>query len=288
MISLGRLLALQQKNILGINDLSDVEFKVFSQWGDDGIIHWLINNIEIENEVFLEFGVEDYTESNTRFLLMNNNWSGTVFDGDKSNINFVKKDSLYWKHDLNAQCCFITKENINDLISKNVEHKDVGLLSIDIDGNDYWVWKEIIAFSPQIVICEFNGLWGSDFPWVIPYQENFNRNKAHFSNLYFGASVKALINLAITKGYVFIGTNSAGNNAYFIRNDLEPQIKNKIKEYRIFMPKFRESRSNNGQLSYLSKKEALGLIKELELMEPFSFKPRKIRDIFSLESEKNE
>src|ERR1700733_10976852 len=77
--------------------LAEVEFKVFSQWGDDGIIQYLIATIDIPptSEIFIEFGVEDYTESNTRFLLINNNWRGLVIDGSAANIDHVKKDSIY-------------------------------------------------------------------------------------------------------------------------------------------------------------------------------------------------
>ena len=90
---------------------------------------------------FIEFGVENYLESNTRFLLINNNWSGLIFDMSKENISEIKKHYYYWRHDLRAETATITAENINDLIEKNGFKKPIGLLSIDIDGNDYWVWK---------------------------------------------------------------------------------------------------------------------------------------------------
>src|SRR4051812_29874275 len=75
-----------------VTAFEDVEFKVFSQWGDDGIIQYLINKIDIPYKTFVEFGVENYTEANTRFLLMNNNWSGLVMDGSEANMNYVKND----------------------------------------------------------------------------------------------------------------------------------------------------------------------------------------------------
>lgn len=80
----------------GVHDnIHDTEFSVFSQFGDDGIIQYLINNIDIRHQKFIEFGVENYTESNTRFLLINNNWKGLVIDGNKSNINYIKNDPIY-------------------------------------------------------------------------------------------------------------------------------------------------------------------------------------------------
>lgn len=220
------ILMLQAKEILSLNNLKDsitnlseVEFKVYSQWGEDGIIQYLINKVEIANKVFVEFGVEDYTESNTRFLLKNNNWSGLVIDGNKENIEYIKKDNLYWKYDLTAVHSFITKKNINQIFIDQGVLDEVGLLSIDIDGSDYWIWKNIEVINPVIVICEYNSIFGKDLAVTVPYKDDFERTKEHYSNLYFGASLKALCILAEEKGYKFVGTTSAGNDAFFIRND---------------------------------------------------------------------
>ena len=137
---------------------NDYEFQVYSQWGEDGLIQYLIDTIIIERPIFVEFGVENYKESNTRFLLVNNNWSGLVIDGSLDNIQSIKKDSIYWRHNLKAECAFITKENINKLIDQNGINGDIGLLSIDVDGNDYWIWDAISVVSPRIVVCEYNSI----------------------------------------------------------------------------------------------------------------------------------
>src|SRR5437016_2089526 len=108
-----------------ISSLKDVEFKIFSQWGDDGIIQWLINNIDIPNKTFIEFGVEDYRESNTRFLMMNDNWSGFVMDGSKDNVSKIENSEYYWKYELVAKSVFIDCDNINDLISSRSFYKEV-------------------------------------------------------------------------------------------------------------------------------------------------------------------
>ena len=198
--------------------LADLEFKVFSQFGDDGIIQYLTHNIDCKYKTFIEFGVEDYFESNTRFLLQKDNWSGFVMDGSSDNIANLKQAPFYWKHDLEAEAVFITAENINNLLSSCSVAGGVDLLHIDLDGNDYWVWKEI-EIQPSIVILEYNSVFGLDRPITVPYRANFNRTNAHFSNLYYGASLKAMYDLTVKKGYSFIGCNSAGNNAYFIRKD---------------------------------------------------------------------
>ena len=156
---LGRLESRQISKALP-TEFQEQEFKVYSQWGEDGLIQFLINHIEFKNEIFVEFGVENYLESNTRFLLVNNNWSGLVIDGNAEHVNYIKSDQIYWSHNLKTDCSFITKENINDLLSRNGVMGDIGLLSIDIDGNDYWVWKEIQVISPRIVIIEYNSRFG--------------------------------------------------------------------------------------------------------------------------------
>ena len=122
------------------NKILDHEFKVFSQWGEDGIISYLVNNLDIENNFFIEFGVANYLESNTRFLLKKFNWSGLILDSSQNNIEYIKKDKIYWQYDIKALCQFITRENINKIFLENISQKNIGLLSIDIDGNDYWVW----------------------------------------------------------------------------------------------------------------------------------------------------
>jgi hypothetical protein len=247
--------------------IGDAEFKVFSQFGDDGIIQYVINNIDIKNRVFIEFGVEKYLESNTRFLLINDNWKGLVIDGDKSNIDFIKNDEIYWKYDLIAVSYFITRENINKIFLENDFSGDIGILSIDIDGNDYWVWKSIDVVSPIIVIIEYNSIFGAKKAVTIPYYPNFIRTKAHYSNLYWGASLKALHYLAQKKGYTFIGCNSSGNNAYFIRKDKIGYLKPISVEDGYIESRFREARDTKGRLSFLSSADRLKIIEDMPVVD---------------------
>ncbi len=249
---LGRLLSENMKTKKQINSLSEVEFRIFSQFGDDGIIQWLINNLDLPHKTFIEFGVEDYRESNTRFLMINDNWTGFVMDGSQTNIDRLTNSDYFWRYDLLAKAVFIDKDNINDLISSAQFPKDVGLLHIDLDGNDYWIWKEINVISPIIVILEYNSVFGINEAITIPYNKDFQRTKAHYSNLYFGASLKALHQLSKEKGYSLIGCNSAGNNAYFVRSDkLNDVVKEVSLEDGYVISKFRESRNEMGKLTYL-------------------------------------
>ena len=242
----------QQLKMRGrLSSIHDAEFKVFSQWGDDGIMQYLVSYLDVPNEVFIEFGVEDYRESNTRFLLLNNNWSGLVLDGSTSHINGIQKQDIYWKYDLKAKQSFITAENINQLIAEEGITGEIGILHIDIDGNDYWIWKALSVVEPVIMIVEYNSVFGKERAITVPYKADFVRNAAHYSHLYAGASLMALCDLAATKGYHFVGSNSAGNNAYFIKKGFEKDIPILNIEDGYVESKFRESRNQEGDLTYL-------------------------------------
>ena len=270
----------RMKQQLGlIESLSEVEFKVFSQWGEDGIIQYLINQIPIENRTFIEFGVEDYREANTRFLLMNNNWKGLIFDGSKKNIERIKMDNIYWKYELTAASHFITRENINDIIEMSGFKGDIGLLSIDIDGNDYWVWEAIDVVQPIIVICEYNNVFGNTKAVTVPYDPNFVRTKAHYSNLYYGASLPALCYLAEKKGYDFVGSNSAGSNAFFVRKDLSNKFKKLTAKEGYIEGHIRESRNKDGSLSYIGGRSRIELIRHLPVVDVTTEKEILITDI---------
>lgn len=262
LLMLGRFLSENVKYKKHIASLSEVEFKVFSQWGDDGIIQWLVNNLEFQTKTFIEFGVEDYRESNTRFLMMNNNWSGFVMDGSESSVEKIINSEYFWKYTLSAKPVFIDVDNINNLLLSSNFDQEIGILHIDLDGNDYWIWKEINVISPIVVILEYNSILGIDRPITIPYDKNFIRTYAHYNNLYWGASLKALYQLSADKGYSFIGCNSAGNNAYFVRKD---KLNNIVKEMSLesgyVLSKFRESRDKEGRLTFLTGLERMESIR---------------------------
>lgn len=255
--ALGRIEARQAEK-----DIALSEFKVYSQWGEDGIIQHLIRHIEIPNKIFVEFGVEDYTEANTRFLLQNNNWTGLIMDGSEENIEKVKNDPIYWRYNLQAVSAFIDRDNINELILKNGISGDIGILSVDIDGNDYWVWEQIKVVSPRIVICEYNSLFGNMHAISVPYDKAFVRSEKHFSNLYYGASIGAFDYLASQKGYTLVASNSAGNNLFFVRDDLAHVFARVSKENAYKKAQFREARDKNGFLTYQSFEENQQVIRD--------------------------
>ncbi len=252
----GQLLSESIKLKKHISSLHEVEFKVFSQWGDDGIIQWVVQNLEMPNQTFIEFGVGNYRESNTRFLMMNNNWAGLVMDGSEKNVAQILNSEYFWRYFLQAKAVFIDVDNVNDLILSSGFDKEIGVLHIDLDGNDYWIWKAIDVISPVLVILEYNSIFGIDRAITVPYAKRFSRTIAHYSNLYYGASLRALYQLSVSKGYAFIGCNSSGNNAYFVRRDKVNDCVREIPlESGYVASKFRESRDQEGRMTYLAGKE---------------------------------
>ncbi len=247
-------------------DLSSLEYRVFSQFGDDGIIAYLTKHVPSNLTTFVEFGVQDYSESNTRLLLQKHNWRGLVIDASEEHIAGIRAGNEFWRHDLRAICAFISADNINQLIQSAGIQGKIGLLSVDIDGNDYWVWKAIECVDPLIVVCEYNSAFGDLHPVTIPYDANFARSEAHYSYLYAGASLGALISLAKQKGYRFIGSNSAGNNAYFLHNSFQPDIKEQSLESGYVESRFREVRSEEGELLFRTANESIDVIRHLPLV----------------------
>lgn len=267
-LAIGKLLTDKVVRLEKIRSFEDVEFQIFSQFGDDGIIQWLISKLDLTQKNFVEFGVEDYRESNTRFLLMNNNWVGYIIDGSDDNINLIRESEYYWKYELHTRAAFVTRENINTLMSDFGLAGDIGLLHIDIDGNDYWVWKSLEVVSPEILILEYNSVFGAERAVTIPYNADFQRTDSHYSNLYFGASLKALCELSNNKGYAFVGCNSAGNNAYFVRKDkLIPGIRELLPQEGYVQSRFRESRDEEFNLTYITGDERLDMLRGMDVVD---------------------
>ena len=246
---------------LGSKRLRDHEFKVFSQWGEDGIIQRLTRVVPLAERTFIEFGVEDFQESNCRFLMTKDYWRGFVIDGASANIKKIKKANFHWRHGLAALQATITRENINDLLAKSGFGEDLGLLSIDLDGADYYVLEAIRDYRPRILICEYNALFGPSRKISVPYDPAFVRAQRHYSNLYWGASLAAMTHMAGVKGYALVGSNSAGNNAFYVRRDLlNDELEVLSPEQAYAPPCFRESRDEQGRLTHLGAAEGLTLI----------------------------
>ncbi len=254
--------AMALRGVERIGTLSDAGFRVFSQWEEDGILEWLIQALPHIPQTFIEFGVETYREANTRFLLRHRNWRGLILDGSSDHLARIAADHIHWQHDLTARCAMVSAENVNQLFADNGFTGEIGILSVDVDGNDYWIWKAIQCVNPQIVVCEYNAVLGDEIPLSIPYDGNFYRTDAHHSNLYWGASIGALTSLARSKGYRLLGSNRAGNNAFFLREDLCPPVTSRIGSTAPFPSLYRESRNAAGALTFATGAARLDVIRQ--------------------------
>lgn len=205
------------KKYLDNKRLNRHEFKVFSQSGEDGIIEEIFKRIGETNKIFVEFGVGDGTENNSLYLFLKN-WRGYWLDGNLSSINKIKSryDFLLKPGKLLAQHRFITAENIEMALGDLGIPKEFDFLSIDIDGNDYWVWQAIVNYSPRVVAIEYNGNLGPEIKWVMKYQPDY----VWRGTSYFGASLKSLELLGASKKYKLVGCSFTGTNAFFVREDL--------------------------------------------------------------------
>jgi hypothetical protein len=247
--------------------LCEREFRVFSQFGDDGIIQYLIHHVRPLEDTFVEFGVGDYAEANTRFLLVNDNWRGVVLDSGAAGIRAIRRQSLAWRHDLRAVEAFLTRENADEVLGGLHLGPAPGLLSIDIDGNDYWVWEALTAFRPTIVIVEYNALFGCRRALTVPYRADFERFAAHHSGLYHGCSLPGLARLAHARGYDFVGCNRHGNNAYFVDRERRGPVPAREVRDGFEPSRIRDSRDAAGRLTHVGGKDRLRLIADLPLLD---------------------
>lgn len=192
-------------------------YKVYSQNDEDGILQEIFDRIGTETKQFVEFGVQDGLECNSHYLL-HKGWTGLWLEGDGKFYQQIQKNfaAVIAEGLLKTKCVFITKDNIDGIIKEYMLPGDVDLLSIDIDGNDYYVWDAISCIKPRVVCIEYNGRFPPDYEWVMPY---FSEH-VWGENDYFGASLKALEKLGRRKGYQLVGTNLTGVNAFFVREDL--------------------------------------------------------------------
>lgn len=197
--------------------LSNASADIFTYHGEDGIIQFVLKNLQDVPPVFIDIGSGDCIKSNCAVPAVHQNWRGVFLDADKKQLDigkaFYKK---LGKSDLCFQNFYITPNNINQLIEESGLKGLVGLLSIDLDGNDYWVWKAIEVVQPLIVVIEAKVEFGAR-NIIVPYSKD---NHHSIDKMYNGASVEALRKLGHEKGYTLVGANRQGYNLFFIPHHL--------------------------------------------------------------------
>ena len=260
-----------RQNYSEIKSLSDADYKVFSQTGEDGIIDYLLYSLNIKVPKFVEIGVGDYRESNTRYIFQKNCSKGLIVDKNKNLEKKVSKIVKLWKGDLTIIETAVTSENILHILNSNKFDNNLDVFSLDVDGIDYWILEVLPEKLSKIVILEYNPTFGSNLEITVPNLNDFDRKKYHYSFLCYGASLQAFIKLMNKKKYVFVGTNIACYNAFFVLeseiNKLNLNLPDINDLTRYTTSYIRDSRSIDGKLNYLSGKQKLKEIENCEVID---------------------
>jgi hypothetical protein len=208
--------------------LADVEFRAFSQQGEDGILLYVFALLGMGERRCVEICAGDGIECNTANLIVNHGWNGLLFDGDK---RLVEKGRAYYSRlgDTSAYPpafvnAWITRENVNELLKQNGFVGPVDLLSLDLDGVDYWIWQAIDVIRPRVVIAEVQCIWGADRSVSVPYSETFKAPVHDRFKVYCGASLPAFAKLARAKGYRLVGVQRLGFNAVFVAQGIGEEL----------------------------------------------------------------
>ena len=203
----------------------NAEFKVYSKHGGDGILLYIFSKIGVANYMAVEMGIENGTECNTANLAINFGWKALLIDANKEWVgqakNFFALQLGNIASNVEVVECFVTAESINPLFAKTQLKGEIDLLSIDVDSNDYWIWKAITEINPRVVVIEYNATYGSSRSATITYDPNFHfQENSKKYPLYFGASLSALVKLGKEKGYILVACDTHGHDAYFVRSDV--------------------------------------------------------------------
>jgi hypothetical protein len=193
------------------------EFSGFSQNGEDGILDVLRNNLCRSNKYFIEIGSADGIDNNSAWLVIVAKYKGIMIDGNLTLINRAKR--MVSQYSLGLKCIhmFVNKESAKEILNQS-QFSDPDILSLDIDGNDYYIANALfdIGFRPKIFVVEYNSVFGPVDSKTIPYKDNFVFTEAHSSNLYYGVSITAWRKFFQEKGYKFVTVDNNGVNAFFV------------------------------------------------------------------------
>jgi len=198
-------------------DLVRHRFRIQSQNEEDGITLALFARIGVVGRCFAELGAGT-NGGNSGFLAQECGWSGLMVEASEGRVERLRQ--RFDTEQVQVSGSWITRENVNDLLTDHGLAGEIDLVSIDIDGNDYWVWEALTATQPRVVIVEFNASFGATRRVVVPYEAEFSRETSERPHAYYGTSLGALASLADRKGYRLVLVEPRGINAYFLRNDV--------------------------------------------------------------------
>jgi len=212
------------------------EFQVFSQNGEDGLLLWLLRETGAPVKTFVEIGIENGLECNTAVLAFVLGWDGLMLEADPLGVAAAQRLASRMLRGrpncVEIRQALVTRENINALIGG----PDLGVLSIDVDGMDYWLWKAVQDAIPDIVVVEYNASMGPNESITVPYRADFSAAEAHPSGYYHGASLAALEKLGREKRYALVAVDAAGVNAFFVRDVVRPETLSTRRAAELFRP----------------------------------------------------
>jgi hypothetical protein len=228
---LQRLLALRYRELQragALPDLRDVGFRVFSQTDEDGVLLYLFTLIGTRTKRCIELAFGFPYGANTTNLLCNWGWTGLLIEGNESQA----RDANEYFSQHPDTCLFpptvvnawVTRENINALFAEHDFTGEIDLLSLDVDGMDWWLWRELEVVRPRVVVVEYNDLWGSERAVTVPYRSDFVRHAGTPTENHVGASLPAFVKLAHQKGYRLVGSNRYDYNAFFVADGVGEDV----------------------------------------------------------------
>lgn len=197
-----------------IDNINTYEQSIYSQNGEDGIIKELFFRAGTSDRYFVEFGVGTGEECNAALLALRYSWHGLMIESDVQRYSRLRE--FYSSHEVLTMNRLVSLSNIENIFKEAEVPVEFDLLSIDIDGNDYWIWERLHDYRPRIVVVEYNAAIPPPVEWVMPYDSPDN----DLATMTFGASLQSYQSLGNRLGYALIGTERRGGNAFFVRRDL--------------------------------------------------------------------
>lgn len=266
-------------------DLFDAEVRVFSQWGEDGILDFICDAVELPRPRCLEIGAGNFTQCNTRWLAEARNASVVAVDAREDLVPTIEGLAVSWRSTVIPLQRWVSASNAHDIAGDAIAQLGgIDLISLDVDGIDYWILKAMDLGAVTVVVVEYNALFGVVRPVSVPDAVRFDRTRAHWSNLYYGASLLAFIRLLEPRGFTFVGTNRPGTNAFFVAAarldhwpltvpESTPEALARYVDLRV-----RESRDEHGHLTRRSPADVARLLAPLPLVDTVSGRALSVAD----------
>jgi hypothetical protein len=200
---------------LQAGDLRAFERRVHSQNGEDGILQEILRRVGTLNRFFVEVGVESGAECNCARLALEEGWHGLFLEADAGQFaglarRYARREGVRCMH------AAVTSANVEALLAGADVPRDFDVLSIDIDGNDYWVWAAVQRWRPRVVVIEYNAAHPPPERWVM----REDQDHCWDGTAYYGASLASLAALGRKKSYTLVATDCTGVNAFFVRDEL--------------------------------------------------------------------